>query len=98
MSPLGQTEKYSARADIFRSSSNNGRWFSARKGVTQIDGVGAFDMRISLIRFYGISALRSTIVFMFTQLRLLKPSNKLGALVNSCASELGRSLNAFKGL
>jgi hypothetical protein len=33
---LGQTEKYSARADVSRSSSNNGRWFSARKGVTRI--------------------------------------------------------------
>ena len=36
ISGLGQTEKYSARADVFRSSSNNGLWFSARKGVTQI--------------------------------------------------------------
>src|SRR3984893_6790071 len=27
-----QTEKYSARADVFRSSSDNGRGFSARKG------------------------------------------------------------------
>src|SRR6202011_5913565 len=32
MSPSGQTEKYSARADVFRSSSDNGRGFSARKG------------------------------------------------------------------
>src|ERR1700736_3476897 len=32
MSQLGQTEKYSARADVFRSSSDNGRGFSARKG------------------------------------------------------------------
>jgi hypothetical protein len=36
MSVVGQTEKYSARADVVRSSSNNGRWFSARKGVTRI--------------------------------------------------------------
>src|ERR1700682_1659763 len=40
---LGQTEKYSAPADVFRSSSNSGRWVGARKGVTRIDGVGAFD-------------------------------------------------------
>src|ERR1700736_6830362 len=32
MSETGQTEKYSARADVFRSSSDNGRGFSARKG------------------------------------------------------------------
>jgi hypothetical protein len=29
---MGQTEKYSARAEVFRSSSDNGRGFSARKG------------------------------------------------------------------
>jgi hypothetical protein len=57
MSALGQTEKYSARADIFRSSSNNGRWFSARKGVTQIDGVGAFD-RVSRIIVMEFRAAR----------------------------------------
>jgi hypothetical protein len=28
---LGQTEKYSARADVFRFSPKNGRWFSAPK-------------------------------------------------------------------
>jgi transposase len=33
----------SAPADVFRSSSNSGRWVGARKGVTRIDGVGAFD-------------------------------------------------------
>jgi hypothetical protein len=32
MSGLGQTEKYSARADVFRCSSDNGHGFSTRKG------------------------------------------------------------------
>src|SRR6202140_3607602 len=36
MSARGQTEKYSARADVFRFSSNSGRRFSALKGVTRI--------------------------------------------------------------
>src|SRR6202022_705582 len=36
---MGQTERYPARADLFRSSSNNGHWFSTRKGVTRIDGI-----------------------------------------------------------
>jgi len=31
ISGLGQTEKYSARADVFRFSPKNGRWFSAPK-------------------------------------------------------------------
>ena len=36
-SELGQTEKYSARADVFRSSSNNGRWFgTTKRGKTDI--------------------------------------------------------------
>jgi hypothetical protein len=37
---LGQTEKYSARADVFRSSSNSGRWLARPKALR---GVGAFD-------------------------------------------------------
>ena len=31
MSHMGQTEKHSVRADVFRSSSKNGRWFSTPK-------------------------------------------------------------------
>jgi hypothetical protein len=40
MSQLGQTEKYSAQADVFRSSSNSGRWLARPKALR---GVGAFD-------------------------------------------------------
>ena len=30
---MGQTEKYSARADVFRSSSNNGHWLARTKAL-----------------------------------------------------------------
>jgi hypothetical protein len=33
---MGQTEKHSARADVFRSSSKNGRWFSAPQTIARI--------------------------------------------------------------
>ena len=46
MSQLGQTEKHSARADVFHSSPKNGRWFNTlrasnfmeyRSEVTRLD-------------------------------------------------------------
>ena len=46
MSVLGQTEKHSARADVFHSSPKNGRWFKTlrasnfmeyRSEVTRLD-------------------------------------------------------------
>ena len=37
MSELGQNAKYSARADVFRSSPKNGRWFSIRQNITRIE-------------------------------------------------------------
>jgi hypothetical protein len=40
MSQLGQTEKHSARADVFRSSPKNGRWFGTPQNITRIEFYG----------------------------------------------------------
>jgi hypothetical protein len=59
MSVPGQTEKYPARADVVRSSSNNGRWFSVR-GVTRIDGGSRPLFRRSIVMEYSFIADRWT--------------------------------------
>jgi hypothetical protein len=35
---FGQTEKNSVRAYVFRSSPNNGRWFSTPQNIAPIEG------------------------------------------------------------
>jgi hypothetical protein len=51
MSHLGQTEKHSARADVFRSSPKNGRWFRHPKyyAVRMLWNFDRADVRFALI-------------------------------------------------
>src|ERR1700736_3283936 len=60
MSETGQTEKYSARADVFRSSSDNGRGFSARKGRYPDRRSWPLQPFVSPIHCYGTSSERES--------------------------------------
>jgi hypothetical protein len=72
MSAMGQTEKHSARADVFRSSSKNGRWFRRPKTLRGSQ-VGIIDHRPDAPK-HKSAISRSIMMALAGQRRTLFPS------------------------